>query len=157
MRKRGMRTRPLRKTSINEDIAQLRDLDLHGLRLRWQNVFGKAAGEHLSRYLMFRILAYRLQADRFGDLDHETLKVLGRAAGQEDQRSRLSTELAKLDQRRFSAPPGTVLVREWERISHRVMVMPEGFVWNGKTFDSLSKVAFAITGDPVPGQTKLSY
>ena len=26
------------------------------------------------------------------------------------------------------------------------MVMPDGFAWNGQTYDSLSKVAFAITG-----------
>jgi Protein of unknown function (DUF2924) len=28
----------------------------------------------------------------------------------------------------------------------RVMVMSDGFAWNGRTYDSLSKVAFAITG-----------
>lgn len=146
MRKRGVRMKSLRRISIEIEIAQLRDLDLARIRLRWQNAFGRAAPEHLSRYLMFRILAYRLQADRFGDLDHETRKLLGRAAGQEGQPTRLPTELAKLDQRRFSASPGTVLVREWDHKSHRVMVMPEGFAWNGQTFDSLSKVAFAITG-----------
>src|SRR5712672_1121339 len=42
--------------------------------------------------------------------------------------------------------PGTVLVREWDRQSQRVMVMADGFAWNGQTYDSLSKVAFAITG-----------
>lgn len=26
------------------------------------------------------------------------------------------------------------------------MVLPRGFAWNGQTYDSLSKVAFAITG-----------
>jgi hypothetical protein len=26
------------------------------------------------------------------------------------------------------------------------MVVDEGFVWNGKTYDSLSGIAFAITG-----------
>ena len=50
----------------------MRDLDLRGLRVRWQNAFGKPAPEHLTRYLLFRIIAYRLQADRFGDLDAET-------------------------------------------------------------------------------------
>jgi Protein of unknown function (DUF2924) len=28
----------------------------------------------------------------------------------------------------------------------RVMVMADGFAWNGQTYDSLSKLAFAITG-----------
>jgi hypothetical protein len=95
---------------------------------------------------LFRIIAYRLQADRFGDLDAETLKVLKQAAGQEGPASAISKDLARLDQRRFAPPPGTVLVREWDRKSHRVMVMPDGFAWNGETFDSLSEIAFAITG-----------
>jgi hypothetical protein len=146
MRKGEKRAALVEKVSIEEEIAQLRDLDLGGLRLRWQNVFGKSAPALLNRYLLFRIIAYRLQADRSGDLDHETLKVLAKAVGQQGVASRLSTELTKLDQRRFVPPPGTVLVREWDRKSHRVMVMPDGFAWNGKTFDSLSKVAFAITG-----------
>jgi len=146
MRRSGRRGRPECKMSIEDEIAQLRDLDLGGLRLRWQNVFGKAAPEHLTRHLLFRVIAYRLQADRFGDLDHKTLKVLEQAAGQDGQPSRLPTAFAKLDQRRSVPPPGTVLVREWDRKSHRVMVMADGFAWNGKTFDSLSKVALAITG-----------
>jgi len=37
-------------------------------------------------------------------------------------------------------------VQEWDRQSQRVMVMSDGFAWNGQTYDSLSKVAFAITG-----------
>jgi hypothetical protein len=50
------------------------------------------------------------------------------------------------DQKRTELTPGTVLVREWDRQSQRVMVMAEGFAWNGQTYESLSKVAFAITG-----------
>jgi len=142
----GRRRRLSRKASIEDEIAQLRDLDLKGLRVRWRNAFGKPAPEHLSRYLLFRIIAYRLQADRFGDLDAETLKVLKQAAGQEGPILGVSKTLARLDQRRFAPPPGTVLVREWDRKSHRVMVMPDGFAWNGETFDSLSEIAFAITG-----------
>ena len=94
------------KASIEDEIAQLRDLDLKGLRVRWRNAFGKPAPEHLTRYLLFRIIAYRLQADRFGDLDAETLKVLKQAAGQEGPASAISKDLARLDQRRFAPPPG---------------------------------------------------
>jgi Protein of unknown function (DUF2924) len=42
--------------------------------------------------------------------------------------------------------PGTVLAREWNGQMHRVAVLADGFAWNGKTYASLSKVAFAITG-----------
>src|SRR5215468_7997491 len=146
MRETARRRRLSPKTSIGEEIAQLRDLDLKGLRVRWLNVFGKPAPEHLTRYLLFRIIAYWLQADRLGDLDAETLKVLNQAAGQKGPASAVSKNLAQLDQRRFAPPPGSVLVREWDRRSHRVMVMPNGYAWNGKSFASLSQVAFAITG-----------
>jgi len=47
---------------------------------------------------------------------------------------------------RVGIRPGTLLVREWEGVSQRVMVMAEGFAWNGSTYPSLSKVARAITG-----------
>ena len=41
---------------------------------------------------------------------------------------------------------GTVLGREWNGQMQRVAVLADGFAWNGKTYPSLSKVAFAITG-----------
>jgi hypothetical protein len=94
---------------------------------------------------LFAIIAYRLQADRFGDLDHATLQVLDRTVAKEAGPV-MSARLASFDQKRTELTPGTVLVREWDRRSQRVMVMADGFAWNGQTYDSLSKVAFAITG-----------
>jgi hypothetical protein len=58
----------------------------------------------------------------------------------------MSARLLKFDRNGSELTPGTVLVREWDQRSQRVMVMPDGFAWNGRTYDSLSKVAFAITG-----------
>jgi hypothetical protein len=133
------------KTSIEDEIAHLRGLDLKGLRSRWQSVFQRQAPAHLTRHLLFAVIAYRLQADRFGDLDHATKQVLDRAIAKEAGPA-MSVRLANFDQKRTELSPGTVLVREWDRQSQRVMVMADGFAWNGQTFDSLSKVAFAITG-----------
>jgi hypothetical protein len=115
------------KTSISDEIAHLRGLD------------------RLPRHLLFAIIAYRVQADRLGDLDHETKQVLDRADAK-DTGTTVSTRLVSFDQKRTELTPGTVLVREWDRQSQRVMVMADGFAWNGQTYDSLSKVAFAITG-----------
>ena len=133
------------KTSIENEIAHLGGLDLKGLRARWQSVFQKAAPAHLPRHLLFAIIAYRIQADRFGDLDHETKQVLDRMDAKEPGTA-MSARLVSFDQKRTELTPGTVLVREWDRQSQRVMVMADGFAWNGQTYDSLSKVAFAITG-----------
>ena len=99
----------------------------------------------LARHLLFAIIAYRIQADRFGDLDHVTTQVLDRTVTKETGPA-MSARLASFDQKRTELTPGTVLVREWDRRSQRVMVMADGFAWNGQTYDSLSKVAFAITG-----------
>ena len=41
---------------------------------------------------------------------------------------------------------GTILGREWNGRMHRVSVLADGFAYEGKTYSSLSKVAFAITG-----------
>ena len=133
------------KTSIEDEIAHLRGLDLKGLRARWQSVLQRPAPGHLPRHLLFGIIAYRIQADRFGDLDHETRQLLDRS-GLKESGTAMSARLVSFDQKRTELTPGTVLVREWDRRSQRVMVMSDGFAWNGQTFDSLSKVAFAITG-----------
>ncbi len=61
-------------SELEDEIARLRDLDLPTLRARWRTMFRRKAPEPLPRHLLFRILAYRLQAERFGDLD----KVAGR-------------------------------------------------------------------------------
>ena len=63
-----------------------------------------------------------------------------------DTSTTVSTRLVRFDQKRTELTLGTVLVREWDRQSQRVMVMADGFAWNGQTYDSLSKVPFAITG-----------
>ena len=133
------------RTSVEDEIAHLRGLDLKGLRSRWQTVFQRSAPAHLTRYLLFAVIAYRIQVDRYGDLDHATRQVLERTDSRE-ARPAMSARLASFDQKRTELTPGTVLVREWDRRSHRVMVMADGFAWNGQTYDSLSKVAFAITG-----------
>jgi len=145
MQRRRRSGRVSTKTSTEDEIAHLRGLDLKGLRARWQSMFQRLAPAHLTRHLLFAVIAYRVQADRFGDLDHQTKQVLDRTVAKEAG-AITSTRLASFDQKRTELTPGTVLVREWDRRSQRVMVMADGFAWNGRTYDSLSKVALAITG-----------
>ena len=67
-------------SELEDEIARLRDLDLPTLRARWRSVFRRKAPAPLPRHLLFRILAYRLQAERLGDLDKETVRLLDRIA-----------------------------------------------------------------------------
>ena len=145
MRKKRRDGRTTTETFIEDEIVHLRGLDLKGLRARWQSVLQRPPPDYLPRHLLFAIIAYRIQADRFGDLDHETRQLLDRT-GAKESGTAMSARLVTFDQKRTQLTPGTVLVREWDRRSQRVMVMSDGFAWNGQTYDSLSKVAFAITG-----------
>jgi len=145
MREKGRIGRVSTKTSVEDEIAHLRSLDLKGLRARWQSVLQRQPPELLPRHLVFAILAYRIQADRFGDLDHVIRQLLDRTNPKETGAG-MSARLLKFDQKGSQLTPGTVLVREWDQRSQRVMVMSDGFAWNGQTYESLSNVAFAITG-----------
>jgi hypothetical protein len=145
MQKKLRNGRASTKTSAEDEIAHLRGLDLRGLHARWQSVFQRPAPAHLTRHLLFAVITYRIQADRFGDIDPATRQVLDRTVAK-DTGAVMSARLASFDQKRTELAPGTVLVREWDRRSQQVMVMADGFAWNGQTYESLSKVAFAITG-----------
>ena len=133
------------KLSLEDEIAHLRDLDLRGLRARWKGIFRRQPPLHLPRHLLLAVLAYRLQADQLGDIAPDTVRLLKQIAttGTTIDAARLTSEF---DRRRTELKPGTILMREWNGRPHRVMVVDEGFVWNGKTYDSLSKIAAAITG-----------
>jgi len=130
------------RKSLDVEIARLRGLDVVELRARWQNSFGQPPAPHLPRHLLFRVLAYRLQADQLGDLDGESRRLLDRTGSPEDAGQRA----VDFGRRNAELRPGTVLGRAWYGHMQRVTVLTDGFSWNGKTYPSLSKAAFAITG-----------
>jgi hypothetical protein len=132
---------PDRKT-LDVELARLRELDVGALQACWHTLFRQKPPSHLPRHLLVRMLAYRLQAERLGDLDTESKRLLDRAGSPEQAGQRA------VDQSRRIAEikPGTVLGREWNGQMQRVAVLADGFAWNGKIYPSLTKVAFAITG-----------
>src|SRR5258708_6800714 len=97
MQRKHRNGRPSTKMSLEHEIAHLRGLDLKGLRSRWQSIFQRSAPAHLTRHLLLAVIAYRIQADRFGDLDHETRQVLDRTVAKE-ARPVTSARLASFDQ-----------------------------------------------------------
>ena len=145
MRRARSVARKTKQVSLEDEIARLRDLDIKALRARWRTVFGGNAPPHLPRHLLFAIIAYRLQAEVFGDLDAETLKLF-KKIDLAPSRTEAVPLTEALEQRRRVLSPGTILMRDWNGQTHRVMVVGQGFAWEGTTYDSLSKIAQAITG-----------
>ena len=125
--------------TLDVEIARLRDLDIRALQARWHTVFRRHPSSHLPRHLLFRVLAYRLQADRLGDLDAESQRLLDDAGPAEEAGKRA------IDPNRLATDvrPGTMLAREWNGRMQRVAVLADGFSWNCKTYRSLSKIALA--------------
>src|SRR5882757_96823 len=99
MRKKRRNGRVPTETSIEDEILHLRGLDLKGLRARWRSVLQRPAPGHLPRHLLFAIIAYRIQAERFGDLDRETKQVLDRTVANETGPA-MTARLASFDQKR---------------------------------------------------------
>ncbi len=132
---------PNRKT-LDAEIARLRDLGISDLQARWRTVFRQRPSPRLPRHLLFRVLAYRLQAERLGDLDAHCQQLLDGTGTPEDAGKRA------VDPKRLTTDvrPGTMLAREWNGRMQRVAVLADGFAWNGKTYQSLSKIAEAVTG-----------
>jgi Protein of unknown function (DUF2924) len=147
----GARAEATAPDPIDHELARLADLDIHALRVRWRKLFRTTAPPHIPRYLLLRIIAYRIQANAYGDLDRQSVRFLEKIARESEAR-RASGEKRRgvppvppVEQRR-SMKPGTVLVREHGGTMHRVTVLADGFAWDGVTYRSLSEVARAITG-----------
>src|SRR6202043_959620 len=105
MREKRRNGRIKTETSVEDEIVHLRGLDLKGLRARWQSVMQRPAPGHLPRHLLFAIIAYRIQADRFGDLDHETRQLLDRT-GAKETGAAMSARLVSFYQKRTAITPG---------------------------------------------------
>src|SRR4030081_2320247 len=116
------------QVTLAAEIAQLRELDVSTLRARWRAVFRKDAPFHLPRHLLMRVLAYRLQADRLGDLDATSQRLLDSLTSPEQASARVS----EARRRQIRLRPGTVLAPEWKGEMQRVAVMADGFSRDGK-------------------------
>jgi hypothetical protein len=76
------------------------------------------------------VLAWRIQADAFGGLDQQTRKLL------RDRRPSREPVVA----------PGTIIIKQWRGQRHHLEASGDGFLYDGRRWNSLSEVAREITG-----------
>src|SRR5215203_1126057 len=120
---------------IAAEIERVRSLPLADLRTAWRKMFSRSPPAALTRDLLARMIAWRMQEKAFGGHDPESLKLLARLARGE-----------RAGEPRRSLKSGTVLVRDYRGERHSVTVVAGGFVWREETYASLSTIARAITG-----------
>ena len=135
------------ETEVQVDLCALGGMSTVELEGVWRRHLRGFPPGGLPKSLFARMLAYRLQVQRSGDLPKAAVNFLNGIAS--DLVAGRDPEVPYPEDRRLK--PGSVLVREHGDVQHRVMVL-EGYAWNGKTFASLSAVAKAITGTNWNGQ-----
>jgi hypothetical protein len=128
------------RDKLSAEIAGLESRDLSQLRAQWKLLYETEAPPHLSRDLLRRAVAYRMQENVLGGLKPATRRLLRRVA--EDARVRKPTKVVPT--KRVS--PNAILIREWGGTRHGVTVIENGAMFRGQRYRSLSQVARVITG-----------
>ena len=124
-------------------IHSLDGLSRSELRALWTQELGECPPATFGRDVLALAIAYARQKRRRGGLSKAVARELDRLFDQtlRGDRTGKAAILTVLLPR-----SGTILVREWQGTTHHVTVVDGGFLWNGKTYRSLSGIARAITG-----------
>ena len=113
-----------------EALSRLPTLDIGELRQQWRGLYKTQAPRHLSRGLLVRAVAYRLQELARGGLRPEPQRQLLRIAQH-------FTEIGEATIRaRPELKPGTRLMREWQGRTYDVLVLDDGFSWQSTRYHS---------------------
>lgn len=131
----------MKKASLDlpVELASLEALTNFELRNEWRRLHGMQPPKRLSRDMMLRGIAYKLQERAFGGLSKSVQRLLSGAE------FTFSSDLGRKAPR-VTVSPGTQLVREWNGQTHTVLVLVNGVEWRGQRYRSLSVVAREITG-----------
>ena len=127
-------------TTVDEQVDALRDLSLHELRARFEQVYGRTHPPYMRRDLLRKAVAYKIQEAAQG----------GPNTALRDRLQKLGAELqrdGKIKVKRVPGiKPGTTLLREWQGMTHKVTVARDGFYYLETCYRSLSVIARLITG-----------
>ena len=124
---------------LSQRIAALTELTTQRLRDEWRRLY-RGQPPRLSRDLLIRTIAYRMQERVYGGLSKATQRKLDALTRELKGKGSIVVTPG------MSLKPGARLVREWRGRTHTVAVTENGFEYAGKSFSSLTKIAHAITG-----------
>jgi hypothetical protein len=133
------------RETLASEIATLTEATLPDLKSRWRVLYGTEPPPRISRDLLTRAIAYRIQEKALGGLSPSTRRLLAKVAADASARRPIRVTPAP------TLNPGTVLLRDWRGTQHQVIVREHGVEFQGKRYKSLSQVAHRITGSKWSG------
>jgi len=141
---KGHNPTPPTPAPASAEVARLLDrlltLTSTQLRQEWQRLYRTNPPRRLSRDLLRRVVAYKVQEQAYGGLSQAVrrrLQTLARTMAQEGEAALRSSPGQK---------PGARLVRQWRGETHCVLVLDDGFVYQDQRYRSLTAIAHVITG-----------
>jgi hypothetical protein len=149
--------------NVAKEVAALRKLPMRELRSRYAEAFGETTNANNKAWLVKRI-AWRLQTNAEGDLSERARRRAAELANDADLRlsspkpreilpaaDRTVVATVPMNRGERLPPPGTVITRVYKGETLQVVVLPDGFEYDGERYKSLSAVAKAITGQHCNG------
>ncbi len=131
---------PKSKVLLAAELRELGGLGTDVLRQRWAEFYGMAPSPRISRELLIRAVAHRMQEEANGALGKACRRQLARLV-------ETLGEGGSIEGTQFrSFKPGTKLIREWKGKVHEVVIAGGTYIWAGQHYRSLSQIARAITG-----------
>jgi hypothetical protein len=141
--------------TLRQEIESLRKLKCKELKLRYRQVFGEESPSSNQQHL-FRRIAWRLQARSEGDLSERAKQRAVELAQDVDLRLRAprrfwdqlksANDVAESQRDDRLPRAGTIIERVYRGRSISVTVLDAGFSYDGKTYRSLSAIAYHVTG-----------
>jgi hypothetical protein len=126
--------------AVEDELDRLPTTPIAELRKRYCELFRTEPPKAFGPDLLRRSIAHRIQEKAYGGLSGSSRRLLDQLVRSASAKPNGRLELPR------RIKPGSELVRTWKGKSYRVMVMADGFAYDGVTFPSLSEVATKITG-----------
>lgn len=121
-------------------LTHLESLPREELGERFEDLFGRDVPKRMSRPILIRAVAYRLQENAHGGPNRALMRRLNKMA-RELQDTGAITSVPPVQ-----IKPGTRFLRDWQGDTYRVTVTEGGFLYRNQTYKSLSAIARQITG-----------
>jgi len=122
------------------ELARLPALDRDELLEWWKQVYGSEPPARISKQLLVRAIAYKMQENVLGGLKPATKRFLAKVVEDNAMGKQFSASPVTV------IKPGTRLIREWHGVTYEVEITENGILFKGKHHRSLSEVARLITG-----------